>query len=406
MIWIIVTIGVIVLAAVGFYTYKLFSFNESVINERKQLKHQKINLKQSLEKAQFDSEHIQKVQKDIEHYKIEQEKLIQSQIEFLNLREQKLAQKEDELQSRITEFEDEKLVFFQRLQGKEYCLNTGLSLLEQKYKMVAASTGQIRQQQKEMNNFHNIIDNQVEKLTRMFETTEELIEDLDFGRLLLLKEQNLLGNAKSDFLVKRQELLQYEENLNNQSLKLEENQRALEYQKSLLQQQNEQFEKEKSEIQDHLSEFDAKKQSIDIQQEKLQEKFNELTEEHTTLMKRIGALDAREKELEESARKLENWGQDLVNKEQEIKKWENRLQSEARELNNQRNMKTIAPEDDSTHGMKTEFKELAEAESEDLVENDSIELNDTNSLQKIKTDAQTTRNAKASIRLIKGSGGI
>ncbi len=406
MIWIIVTIGVIILAAVGFYTYKLFSFNESVVNERKQLKHQKINLKQSLEKAQFDSERIQKVQTDIERYQMEQEKLIQTQIEFLNLREQKFAQKEDDLQNRITEFEDEKLVFFQRLQGKEYCLNTGLSLLERKYKMVAASTGQIRQQQKEMNDFYNIIDNQVEKLTRMFETTGELIEDLEFGQLLLLKEKNLFGNAKSDFLVQRQELQDYEENLNNQSLKLEEDQRGIEYQQTLLQQQNEQFEKEKSEIQDRLGEFDAKKQSIDVQKEKLQEKFNELTEEHTKLLNRINALDAREKELEESARKLENWGRELVNKEQEIKKWENRLQAEAREINNHRDVKTIAPEAYSNHGMKTEFKELVDAESEDLAEKDSIELNDTDSSQKVKADDKISRNAKASIRLIKGSGGI
>ncbi len=385
MVWIIITIAVIIMAAVGFYTYKLFSFNETVINERKQLKHQKINLKQSIEKAQFDNERIQKVQTDIERYRMEQEKLIQTQIEFLNLREQKIAQKEDELQSRIAQFENEKMAFFQRLQGKEYCLNTGLALLEKKYKMVADSIQQIRQQQNEMNDYHHVIDKQIEKLTSFFETTEQILEDLEFEQLLLLKEKNLLENAKNDFILKRQELSHYEENLKGQLSKIEENQRAIEHQQSLLQQQTEQFDQEKSDIQHRLSEFDNTRLTLEAREEKLQKELKEIAMERSKLLKRVHELETREKEMDESAQKLENWGQELVNKEREMKKWENQLQEKARELEE----------------LKGNDKIITKAEeSSDLTHHDFIENDVSDGSQSAITDGK-----KTSIRLIKGIGG-
>ncbi|MBN2092923.1 hypothetical protein JW964_25095 [candidate division KSB1 bacterium] len=408
MVWIIVTIAVVIMAAVGFYTYKLFSFNETVITERKQLKHQKINLKQSIEKAQFDNERIQKVQTDIERYRMEQEKLIQTQIEFLNLREQKIAQKEDELQIRIAQFENEKMAFFQRLQGKEYCLNTGLTLLEKKYKMVADSTRQIRQHQQELNDHHFIIDKQIEKLTSFFDTTEQLMENLEFEQLLLLKEKNLLESAKNDFITKRQELSNYEENLKSQLSKIEENQLEIEHQQSLLHQQKELFDKEKSDIQNRLCEFDNNKLTLDERQEKLQKEFKEMALERSRLLKRINELEAREKELDESARKLENWGQELVDKERDLKKWENQIQEKAREFENLNKKDDIAEEKNLKSEIKTAFNKLAAEESDDLDENDSTDYDDNEALRNENIDDKTDKNPKglAGIRLIKGSGGV
>lgn len=366
MVWIIVTIAVIILAAVGFYTYKLFSFNESVINERKQLKHQKINLKQSIEKAQFDNEHIQKLQGDVEHYRSEQEKLIQTQIEFLNLREQKIAQKEDEIQHRMAQFEDEKISFFQRLQGKEFCLNNGLVLLDEKYKMLADSTQQLRQQQQEMNDYHRILDKHIEKLTQFFDTTEHLIEDLEFEKLMLLKEKNLLESAKNDFINKKQELAAYEANLNSQFQKIEDTQHEIEQQQSLLFQRTSQIDKEKSEIQDRLNEFDTTKQTVEAREEKIQKEFKELTLERSRLLKQINELEAREKELAESARKLENWGQELVNKEREMKKWENQLQAKERELDKSDQQEEIDSEKNLNNREEIEDQEQHSVEPDEI----------------------------------------